>query len=807
MTLAALGAGCGAPHEEGAGALGRPYAGVAGNQGRIEAKRIAGRPRLTLVSRDGDPQPAIAVVFTTGLGSALTTALGAVVEHRLRAAGFEPDVRVDRDAFRVRVSIADPAKVAPLFTAVAAAAVRPIAPASGELALAAQRLASLGRNPLDAAELSPITACTGALGLAPGERVPSAETPEGLREIESARARALGAARTSIGVAGPAAFAQAVTQALERTSGWLEGPAAIADPAPAADVASAYVSPSLERRGARLSLAVRVPDPAAAAAAAERLGASESPLLARVHTMGEAWRVLSISGVARAHGGCVSVTLETSHRSTSDPLEPSAAAAAAIVRREVSAALDEGDASGVAARQILTAADPRDAASRAAWWAAASSLPPSPPRWVAALGAPSPERGPREPAARGVTAAQFQGELDRALATVGGAERRLSVERGQGELWLLLASPCGVAEEGLPDAGASALATLAAIAGEARRSSDVALEPWIGSDGVGVLAHAPLRHDRESAAELARRVADAAARALTATTPSGEALAEARATILAHLERSAGRQATALEAFASAVAPDHPSWVEPFGVFRRVVEATPDGVRARAHALAAGPLRLAVIANADAAQAAVAADAVDRWLSPTTGPRVCRIAPSSAARAGRVEVRLPEGAPLAQAIVGAPLPVPVASPAGPYAYRDLAEVTVAALDGPSGALGSALAGAAANASARWVGGARAPALIVDVRAPEHSLGAAVAEVKALLLRWPLAATEAELERAAAIVRRRHRDARVDPRRRLGDLWASANAVAPPSPSLAGWRAFLAGTLRDPALIVVEATPR
>ncbi len=88
-------------------------------------------------------------------------------------------------------------------------------------------------------------------------------------------------------------------------------------------------------------------------------------------------------------------------------------------------------------------------------------------------------------------------------------ETRLRAEPGQSELWLLLGSPCGTLAESNDNAGQSALAlTMAAHA----TSADVALEPWITPDAVGLLAHAP-RRALESATEQAERVARALARA------------------------------------------------------------------------------------------------------------------------------------------------------------------------------------------------------------------------------------------------------------------------------------------------------
>src|SRR6185437_1059602 len=390
-------------------------------------------------------------------------------------------------------------------------------------------------------------------------------------------------------------------------------------------------------------------DPVAAAAAAERLGAPDSPLVARLRLLPEAWRVTQVAGVARARGGCVALTIEATQHGTGLMPEEGAALAAATARREVAAELSgaHGDAA-VAAREILRAADPREAAARAAWWSLSSADPAAPARWTAALGIPPVrDREGAEAAAGAPADSRFYAEIVHALASSAGAEHRATVERGQGELWLLLASPCGVAEETAADAGQSALAVLAAV--ESRRlAEDVTLEPWITPDGIGVLAHAPARDERETPTELARRVADAAARTLTAASPSPEAAAAARASALETIERRLGPQGTAFAAFAAAISPDHPSWVDPFGLWSPVAGAGAEALRLRALALAQGPLRLAVIANTDAAQAAAANDAVDRWLAPLASARTCHAGSPSAPRPGRHEAKLPSSAPLAQ---------------------------------------------------------------------------------------------------------------------------------------------------------------
>ncbi|MEJ7730192.1 MAG: hypothetical protein WKG00_13355 [Polyangiaceae bacterium] len=100
-------------------------------------------------------------------------------------------------------------------------------------------------------------------------------------------------------------------------------------------------------------------------------------------------------GTARPRGGCVAVTIEGGQLPASPGLEQDAARAAALIRHEMRVELAAGAEPTVAARQILGAAEPGEAAARAAWWSlAGSALPPSagPPPWPW-VRAPSSGRG------------------------------------------------------------------------------------------------------------------------------------------------------------------------------------------------------------------------------------------------------------------------------------------------------------------------------------------------------------------------------------------------------------------------------
>src|SRR5688500_13199651 len=177
--------------------------------GKIEVRSIEARPRLALVSRDGDPAAAVVATVATDLGPAMTTALSAIVETRLRSAGLAVDARVDRSAFRVRLLTRDPAALGAFFRARADAFGRPAGAGGRQAQRPAQGVRALRTRPLDAAERAAIAAGTRPLGLAPGEPLPGLSSAAGARDLEAARRAALLAGRTSLAVVGPAPICMA----------------------------------------------------------------------------------------------------------------------------------------------------------------------------------------------------------------------------------------------------------------------------------------------------------------------------------------------------------------------------------------------------------------------------------------------------------------------------------------------------------------------------------------------------------------------------------------------------------------------
>lgn len=765
--------------------------------GRIEVHALAQKPRLSVIDREGDPAPALAVVFATGLGSVPTAALSAVVEARLSAAGFATHVRAHRSAFRIEWSVEYPTQVRPFLAALSRAMRDPIVATSPEMALVARRVDAVQKAPLDAPELDVVAACTGQPGAVPGQPMVNVTNPAFVTQLEASRSEALHAGRVAIAATGPGTFGSFVVQELSRSEGWPVG-SPVVDSFPLTDTVASYVVPPAARPG-RVVVAVRVADAFSAVTVAERLAAPGSVLRGRLAGLSTPFRPVEVAGFARPHGGCISVTLDTEERVSVANLERGAAYAAAVARHEIQIEAASPPNTSLVARQILSAADPRDAASRAAWWALSSPVHGLPVRAAVVLGLPA----SATPNASGSAGRTFVQEHERAMASVvtSVVDRRVAVERGQGELWVLVGSSCGVADEGAADAGLTALSLLSTVAAHGS-SSGVTLEPWVGADGVGMFAHAAPRDDHETPAQLARRVGDAAMRALSPATPTAASIVEARTSMLMHLERTDGRSGIAFEALLATLAPEHPSWIEPYGTFTRVGAATLDVTRLRLRSLLEGPVRVAVLANMDVPQASEVGFSVDRWLLPREATRTCSTATLGASGVRPTKLQLPRDAGLAQALVAAPVP-----PVGAVGH-DAAMFTALVLGGDGGLLERTFPSASGvRAVVRVTGTNRAAALVVDLRAPSDLLPGALMGLKSLLMN--LATTDlapADMQRATDLAARRASELRFDPRKRLLALW-SGKPLAPASPQTAqALKIFAGSTLNESALSVIEAYP-
>ncbi len=492
--------------------------------------------------------------------------------------------------------------------------------------------------------------------------------------------------------------------------------------------------------------------------AARALGDS-SPLGAILAADASA-RVRSVSGALSARGACLSVRVHVDASSV-----PKIAAIAALVTRETRLAIESARDADMA-----WSTDAAHAAEQAAIIALATdheTRVDDAPSVVIGIADANAESS-RDVLARAIDEANRA-----AVARV--VESRTRVESGQSSSWMLVASPCGTSGESESDAGASAAFAFAAAT--IARGRGVLAEPWIATDGVGIIA---------SAAD-AKSLADALAWSF-AVDPIDHARA-AQSRLFESVRPG-------LAALAQAIAPSRPSSVLPSGTAFALLRLSDGAIATRADALRRGPIRVAVIANDDAARADAAIARVDRFVAHG----LVRACPAQAApqppKPGTYAVATEDGT--SEAYVAALVPPPMESEASAIA---------SALDGDGGLLDAALGdGLTRERSAHVLGVPGSRAIVVHLDAPATALDAAVAQTRALFDRLRQGALRAEdiarVEKRDAAARD---EAMRDPRARVIALFRDDKPTK--TPTLDAVRAAAAAILRDDALVIVAARPR
>jgi hypothetical protein len=777
------------------------------SDGRISVRESVDRPRITTVVRDGDPTGAVAAVVLTGGDSAQSVALAAIVRERLRRAGVhDVDVAADRLGYRIRALVATPAAAATFLRALRVALDQPLSAESPELKKVGVALHALRRHPLDGPEMVPVAACTGELGEPASAPTIDPASAAGAAQLEQWRRQFHGAQRIALAVVGPASFGAEIEKRLAEDSAWttVSPPT---DPWPERDSITAY--PLAGSGTPRLTVAARVGPTFAVSALAETAFAAQGPLAQKLLSS-TSWRLSRTTATVRPRGACLAITVERDPARKDADLPNDAARIAAMISHELKVEVEAAHVeASVAGERVLRASDPRDAASLAAWWSHAARLEPSETRLAIALGVPPAHSSPKGGA--GELDEQLQVVRDKLKAAVPRLastwsrpviENVTRVENGQGNFWLLLASPCGTSAESEVDAGYTALAS-AAAARAANGVDDVSVEPWIAQDGVGVLAHATPRPN-ESPSDLAQRVANAAGKSLLGPTPPPHLVTASRARLLELLESPTGPHSEPFGLLARALEPRHPAWLAPFGLRNAIVEGDVRSIELRRSALTDGPLRVAVLANADATQATLAVNTVDRWLVVRgTTPRACPPVAASApetAEARDIVLHSVERPP--HVLLGIALKKP--TPTDDLMLELLRE----ALVGKNGWMTVAFRSFAGpvRVEVRTIGQRHIRALVIEIHCADELLDQAVEQARAVLARIRQgAATEDQLRRALSRVQRQRLNEALEPRHRLAATWRKE--VSPPaSPSLSTWRTWLGRVLPDEAVAIVRVRP-
>ncbi|MEZ4227021.1 MAG: hypothetical protein R3B13_39145 [Polyangiaceae bacterium] len=733
---------------------------------RLQVIGATDRPAVARVSRTGDPYAAVAIAIAHDSGSTVSAALAGLLEARLSRVAAGVLTRPHDLGVVVSALVKDAAEAERFTRAALAALTQDVATAEPAVALAQRKLSALTEVSRALTPSDPVQKCSGEL--APDASKPAASTIDAAA-LERMRASVARAQGVSVGALGSDAVLDAVTRAVQAGPPWPEG--GPEDPWPAGDqVVSA--APGAARP--TLSVALRIDDGARAISAARHLGRRGSErLAARLSSVTSDLRIERVAATTRPRGACLRVDLTSSNRDAMDG--QTAAWAAWAVEQEALAAAASGGAWWDIEDGVLRAADPREAASVAAWRALSGRLVAAEPR-------------------RFVRAAVSDGAaLDAELARVrqlsqSPLELRSRPEAGQGHFWMLLASPCGVKGESETDAGLTAAMLTAASMAANERHDDVMFEPWIEVDSVGLVAHGPRSGPRESEDEHARRVADALGWALAGTPIDSSAAAGARANLGQMLPKE-GR--TLWRALVSATSPERPSWLQPFGDAAALLGLSGHAIDARRRTFLSEPLRVAVLASGSAGQPRVAQETLTRWVLPARTHAVgCPRANRRSGKTGEVEL---DGSEPGHALVS------VALPRGASAEAQWLRFL---LNRSGGMLDRALQGTRlGRAQASVLGGAQEGALVIELRTFADVEKDAIAQTRALLTRLAAGAlTSADFEAARRHFEAEARERSLDPRQRLTDTWSGQRAAAP---TLSGLRSFCQQNLGATRHLVVR----
>lgn len=769
--------GCG--HGSGAGT---PPQTAASDGSRFERREIDQHPPITLLVRLGDPQPALAFATVHDSGSVASVAVSALILARLQAHGIRNVVSTpSAEGARLSVLSADAKAARAFLEQVTSALGTPLGERDEALGTIAEHLSALRSHSFAGRAEATLAECSGELGLTPGAPLPDVRTAAGRAEVDKYREQAFSSSNSAFAALGPREFVNAAARELSNVPAWPSGDAA-PDAWPNADFAESDAADGARR----LSVALRVGDADAALAAVRDLSAERSPLSTRLRSFSPGFGLQRVAFQARPRGACLRVDVSVPDAEPG-PSTKEMAQAASLVSEEMRVAQGKSGPGPALDENVVEPSDPREAAARAAWRALAGRLEAGPTRRAVAVTVRPIERTAYASFASALS--ELESKTQRAPI-----EARLRAEPGQGELWLLLGSPCGTLGENNDEAGQSALAlTLAARAAR----SEVSLEPWLTPDAVGLLAHAP-RLLNENAEQHAERVARALASALTERNTSGDALTTAQSELFSSI---GGVPRPGYARLLDALAPERVAWLEPRGTWASLVQSSRDAVAARGRDLLRGPLRVAVIANQDEAQAGVAARAVERWFAPwRDDPRRCQASPERAPRSGELTLSVPDTGNAEAAYIGIPFP-------SRLRFERESEAWLALFNAPSGPLSRALATERLSASARAsiVGGARSAALLIEIRASDDDARKATLAVRrALDQALSSQVSNDELAAAQRAAEQRALGAALDPRRRIVDLWRGTAAEG--SLSRASLRAFQS-TLSGSAQIVVYVTHR
>jgi hypothetical protein len=568
------------------------------NQSRIREQTLSARPKFIVIERAGDGAAAIAFAAKTDGPPLANYGLSLILQKRLASFGMASDVSPSAFGQSLMVLVKNAEE--------ASAAIERL-----QRALSAEVSASefdehlvglLAENFRSGFEDSPadieLSRCSGELYRDARQAEALANKTTLIRWIESARRQAYSQSHASLAVVGSSRVVVAVGARLLALPPW---PVAIQQSEPSNT--TTQNSPAVKVEASKdwgLSFAWTTGSLRSAVAAWRTLRSPDSTLMAQLSALESDWKISAISAIARPAGACLRIDLSHSNSmSVQGPADVEKVAR--VVFTESRLALTRSAPLDSLRESELTGLDPSAAVRRAAWQSLSIEQPGESPVLQASLRGPSGKPS----------------ELQSALTNALKAPKQMPIELrqillGEIEQWALVASPCGPSSESIQNSGATA-AWVRALARKYSGTQGVVLEPWIASDGIGLLAHATRQSPSDTNDGVALRIGNALGSIFATGKVTGPELAIIREEMLLRLGALPRR---AWNLLLDTVSARRPSQLEPFGNVNSVQHlALPDLSWSRHHWLRE-PIRAAVFASDSKSQVALIDAALTRWLEP-----------------------------------------------------------------------------------------------------------------------------------------------------------------------------------------------
>ena len=580
-------------------AAGVGSANSAGSTSRLE-QRWDAKPSLSLIERNGDPAAALAFAAKTRAGPVAIVTLASVVQKQLSTSLGRYEIFRSSFGLTLVSLVGSPEEAELAVRAVDFAFGSPVKVNQlDDITLDQVRTvlgSGLAASPRDVAFAN----CSGEL-VADSRQLDILNNKAKLLDmVERARLEFHSWNNARFAFVGTRNIAIGVERAIGQMQPWAQLSSSRDD---VAAVSESYSGIAVKNGASRsLSIAWRVNSIARADRAALALIRKGSPLLAQVVALDTGWKIDTISAIARDIGACLRIDLSAGDTLPISPVN--LATISRIVTTESRVALEASPELVGQDFGVDSDNDPRLAARRVAW--NSLSTPERSTRFSFRVHLSTlPTDGP---------ISQLESILHESLSARAPInwDTTHRLETGQGEQWVLLASPCGTSTESSDDAGSTA-AWIRAIARHYSDHLGVQVEPWLIPDGVGFIAHCPAQSPTESPTAIAARLGNALGSIVATGSVSGAELAAVREDALLRVGSTPRR---AFWQLVNTLSSSRPSSFEPLGSFESICKLELANLRTSRLKWLDGPLRLSTLLNRSENQLAPLSAALHRWLDP-----------------------------------------------------------------------------------------------------------------------------------------------------------------------------------------------